>query len=303
MIERVKVELERLRHRQSLRAILQTSPVAPGDGRVIVLSQVCARDTLMYLLAAKSFAHHTGLRDFAVLDDGSLVDEQRQLLRHHLRGIRILTMAEARSDAVPVGGTWERLALLARLGETAYVVQMDADTVTLGPLDEVVESVSANRPFSLTSELGAVLSIPDAAAKARIQPEHLLQFAAESRLECLYPDIASNYVRGCSGFTGLPSALRLGLVEEISRRMRAVMGERWSEWGTEQVTTNLLTANTPGLTLLAPPTYATHEGCALPVSTRFVHFMGTDRFNGPAYRRLTARVVEDLRASPVSRAA
>ena len=287
--------LERMRHGQSLRRVLKTPPVAPGDGRVIVFSQVCARDVLMYLVAVKSFAQHTGLRDFAVLDDGSLTGDQRDVLRQHLPGVRITSIDEVRSSAVPSGGCWERLMLAARLGERAYVVQLDCDTLTLGRVDEVVECVSVGRAFSLTSEpAAAVLPIKLAAENAQRHPEHLLQFAAESRLDCLQPDVASHYVRGCAGFTGLPPAPRLELVEEVSRRMRAALKDRWSEWGTEQVTTNLLTANSPGLTLLRPPVYATHEGRGVSDSVRFVHFMGTHRFSGPLYRRLTERVIDAL---------
>ena len=295
MIRRAMIELEKIRLRQTLARILQTPPVRPGDGSAVVFSQVCGRDVLMYLLAAKSFAHHTGLADFAILDDGSLTDEQRQLLARHLPGLRIHPIASVRSDAVPAGGTWERLLLAARLGETAYVVQLDSDTLTLGPLDDVAASIARQRAFSLTSEPDAsVLPITRAASNARRQPEHLLQFAVESRLDCLPADIARLYVRGCSGFTGLPPAPRLALIEDISRRLGAVMGDRWSEWGTEQVTTNLLTANAPGVTLLPPPIYSTHAGKPPPPQARFVHFMGTHRFTGGTYRRRAAAAIHAM---------
>jgi hypothetical protein len=128
-----------------------------------------------------------------------------------------------------------------------------------------------------------------------------LQFAVEGQLTRLEPTLATHYVRGCAGFTGLPAARRRPVIEGLSRTLRDALGERWSEWGTEQVTVNLLTANSPGVVLLAPPEYSTYEARLLSTRARFVHFMGSHRFQGTAYRRLATEVIAALRAETRSR--
>jgi hypothetical protein len=101
IISRVRSELESWRHQTALAKVLRTAPVDEGHPGVVVFSQVCARDFLMYLLAAKSFARHTEGGRFAVLDDGSLTTEHHELLRKHLRGIAIHHIDEVHSDATP----------------------------------------------------------------------------------------------------------------------------------------------------------------------------------------------------------
>ncbi len=271
----------------------------PGHEGAIVFSQVCARDFMMYLLAAKSFSYHTRFSRFAIFDDGSLTDGHRALLHHHLPGIAISHVSEVRSDVTPRGGTWERLLKMAMIGERAYVIQLDADTVTLGPIDKVRDSVEHGRAFTLTSEPDArIVSTTVAAAHARCKPQKYLQHAAESQLDTISSDLASNYFRGCSGFTGLPPMDRKAIIEGFSRRMAELMGKRWSEWGTEQVTVNVLTANSPGLAILAPPIYSTYEARPLPAEAKFVHFMGTHRFADGIYRRLATQAIRALHRAP-----
>jgi hypothetical protein len=295
IFNRVRSELEAWRHQAALSGILKTAPISEGHPKVVVLSQVCARDFLMYLLAAKSFAHRTEGGRFTVLDDGSLTPEHYDLLQEHLPGIAIHHIDSVHSDATPRGGTWERLLKLVELGERSYVVQLDADTITLGPLDEAWQCIHRGTGFTLTSEIDArIIPIGEAAANAQLRDSRHFQIAAEAQLDKLDPAMAANYVRGCSAFTGLPPGDRRSNVEAISRRMRELMGERWSEWGSEQVTSNLLTASSPGAVLLAPPKYATHEGRALAPDTRFAHFLGTYRFSSNVYRRLGAAAMAAL---------
>ncbi|MBV8574270.1 MAG: hypothetical protein JOZ58_04420, partial [Acetobacteraceae bacterium] len=155
IIHRVKAELECHRHRATLAGVLRMPPVAERDSAIIVLSQVCARDFLMYILAAKSFARHSEACRFAVLDDGSLTPEHHELLRTHLPGVAICDIDAARSEATPKGGCWERLLKLVEIGQQSYVVQLDADTITLGPLGEVAQCIRSGTGFTLSSETDA----------------------------------------------------------------------------------------------------------------------------------------------------
>jgi hypothetical protein len=64
---------------------LNTPPLAGSDDGAVVFSQLQHKDVLTYLVAAKSFGHHTGYGRFVLLDDGSLTAEDRALLREHKR--------------------------------------------------------------------------------------------------------------------------------------------------------------------------------------------------------------------------
>jgi hypothetical protein len=295
LLRRITSKIEAWRHHRAVSAILDTPPTQEDGRGAVVFSQVCARDFLTYLLAAKSFAHHTGLSRFAVLDDGSLTTEHHDLLRHHLRGIRIMHISEVRSDTTPAGGTWERLLKAVELGSDTYVIQLDSDTLTLMPLGEVLDCVRHGTAFTLTAEVDArVVPFSRAIEKAKGIDSLHIQIVAESRLDCLSTSFATKYIRGCSGFTGLPPGERLPMVEHISGRMGGILDQRWSEWGTEQVTMNLLTANSPDLVVLAPPIYETYLGKPLGSQAKFVHFMGSYRYCGKTYRQHALRAIEAL---------
>jgi hypothetical protein len=74
--------------------------------------------------------------------------------------------------------------------------------------------------------------------------------------------------------------------------MTAKTGNRWSEWGTEQVTSNYLVANSPQAQLLPYPKYSTpfkaHDVGA------FLHFIGEIRFRSRAYEKASLEAIKSL---------
>ncbi len=78
--------------------------------------------------------------------------------------------------------------------------------------------------------------------------------------------------------------------------MQEAVGEKWSEWGSEQVTSNLLIANASGSVVLPYPRYANFDQkfdlTLDPAQCAFIHFIGTFRYSRGTYiaetRRLTA---------------
>lgn len=288
-------KLEEWRHRRVIARVLGTPPLPVSESGTLVFSQLCAKDLPLYLLAAKTFARHTGLRRFAVLDDGSLSPADHSTLQHHLPGLRIIPISAVAPRSTPARGCWERLLMLVELARDEYVIQLDADTLTLAPLKQLVAAVHSGRAFALTDEPDArVRPIAEAVTWAREYGDPHVQIAAESALDQLDPALVSHYLRGCAALTGLPPAERLAAVERISATMWGALGARWPEWGTEQVAVNLLTANAPGVVLLRQPDYATHEGMPLPQGARFVHFIGWARFSSNVYRRCAYAAIQEL---------
>ena len=75
--------------------------------------------------------------------------------------------------------------------------------------------------------------------------------------------------------------------------MQAAIGAKWSEWGSEQVMSNIVVANIPGAIVLPHPKYADCHKMQSEV-TEFIHFIGNCRFDDGNYARLGAQVIARL---------
>ena len=73
--------------------------------------------------------------------------------------------------------------------------------------------------------------------------------------------------------------------------MRARLGARWDEWGTEQVASNFAIANTPGAVVLPWPEHACHDPAIDAGRAEFLHFVGTHRFEGGTYAALSRAAI------------
>lgn len=289
-------------HRHIARAVLRTPPVpARGDGPV-ALSMIGARVVEPYLVAAKSLLRALGEGRAIALDDGTLSPADRATLERHLPGVEIRAAAEVDTGPCPRGGTWERLLAILDLRAGAYVVQLDSDTLTLGPIPEVREAIRANRSFSLRGEPDSALADARAfAARLPPLPEPMhVQHAAERALGRLAPPLGRpRYFRGCSGFAGFARGGEgRGLAEAFSRENARLLGaERWARWGSEQVTSNFVIANDPDPLLLPYDRYLNHTGAVPPADAAFVHYVGEWRFESRSYFEATRRAIRALAAA------
>ena len=74
---------------------------------------------------------------------------------------------------------------------------------------------------------------------------------------------------------------------EVSSGMQAQLGPKWSAWGTEQVTSNLVVASSPGARVLPHPRYcAPHRRSD---DTAFLHFIGYVRHASGLYAQARPR--------------
>lgn len=280
-----------------LERILKMPPAPICRGGVTILSQVCDRDMLMYLLAAKSFAARIGVGRFFVLDDGTLTAENRDALADHIPGMTITPIAAIDCPGTPRGNCWERLHRIVELAEASYVIQLDADTVTRGPLPEIADHIRSGTAFTLCSESGAgIVPVAQAAAYAARRNSGHVQIAAERALVGLDPAIGARYARGCAAFAGFPPGTwRRAAIQRFSEYMSARLGPRWATaWGTEQITSNFLTANSPEARLLPFPKYCDYVGRPISEETAFLHFVGTYRFRHGAYRDTAKHAIDAM---------
>lgn len=280
MLWRIRRRLAQARFDLACRGIKATGPLRHRDAPIRVVSMVGTRDLAMYLVAVKSFYARIPGGEIVVLDDGTLTEADRATLVRHLGAPRIERIAAVETGACPRGGCWERLLRIMELSADAYVIQLDSDVLTLGPVPEVCEAIAANASFTLSSSPdAAIVSVEEAAAKVADGDPRETQFAAEQALPLLPPGLGRRYVRGSAGFAGFArGASSRVLAEAFSTAMQRQLGMRWSEWGTEQVASNWLAANAPDGRLLPWERYRCFYGEALPEAAALVHFIGTWRY-------------------------
>jgi hypothetical protein len=266
------------------------------------------RVLLPYLVAVKSFHTRLGVGRVAILDDGTLTAADRAVLAHHLANPSILSIDAVNTGACPTGGTWERLLTLLDLSADNYVVQLDSDTVTIGDIPEVAEAIAGNRGFTLLgdalAEKRGVLSLLDFMATYHpggSDVDHSgsahVQASIESHWD-RYPEAASHrYVRGCSGFAGFARGGRpnRASAEAFSLRAEDIVGRRkWSRWGSEQVASNFLVANSEDPILLPYARYSNYWNEPTGADSRFLHFVGTHRYSTSEYSRHTEGTIAAL---------
>lgn len=281
------------------RGILATPPLRPRPAPIRIVSMVRTEHLRMYLLAIKSFYRHLPGGAVTVLDDGSLTEADKAVLGRHVEGIGITRLADIPTAPCPRGGCWERLLHILDLSAESYVVQLDSDVLTSGPIPDVLAAIGANACFTLNSGAGmGIESLEEAAARvAGLDPKHL-----QTRIEQLLPELppevgGRRYVRGSAGFAGFARGLLARAeAERFSVAMQARLGERWAEWGTEQVTSSYLIANAPGGAVLSWPTHACFEPSVDPARASLLHFVGSWRFDRGVYAAKARQVIGELRA-------
>jgi hypothetical protein len=305
MKDKILKKLRETRHMHAAKAILETPPLVPFSDQVVIFSMIGTRVVLPYLVAAKSLHVQLGKGRIVLLDDGTLTPADRAVLARHLGNPKIHDLRAVATGNCPKGGCWERLLALLDIASDDYVIQLDSDTVTVGDVPEIREAIASNRSFTLLGEPDAegvgLLSLPDftrkyhgAAVSQLIHVQHAIE-----RQWVEFPDAGDKYyVRGCAGFSGFSRAGRAdrGAAEALSLFAQKTVGPaKWSEWGSEQVASNFLIANSGNPMLLPYARYQNYWNDTPPSDVRFLHFIGTHRYSTNEYRQRTCDVIDALR--------
>lgn len=302
LVASLKRRIDKRLHERGARAVRETPPLVPADDGVVLFSMIGTAVVIPYLLAVKTLHRHLGRGRVVLLDDGTLSEGDRTLLARQLGDPQIISIESVETGPCPRGGTWERLLTILDRRAADYVIQLDSDTLTIGDVPDVLEAIAANRSFTLAggpreAPLGFLpvpefvpLFYPDGPKSGHIQTE------IESRMMKLPRPEARRYARGCSGFAGFArGGPGRGVAELFSQEAEAIVGGRWSEWGTEQVTSNYVIANETGAALLRYDRYSNYWNEPWGADMRFVHFVGAYRYDNGAYGRATAEALAQLR--------
>ena len=282
------------------RALRSTAPILCDDDRLTLVSMVCHGEVLMYLLAAKSFCGQLGRNpNVVILDDGTLTKPDYAMLRLQIPEVRIVHISEVAGDHCPKGSCWERLLLISDIVKDSYVVQLDSDTLTMNSITEVANCIDANQSFTLMGdrshpEIEPMLS---ACRRSKENLSPMVQAVCERSFDTLPESSSLKYVRGNAGFTGFAkSSIDRERISWFSDLMRLIAKEKWDNWGSEQVTSNLLIANSAASRLLPFPKYLSYWAHPdVPYETAsFIHFIGPHRFSNGFYVNCARKVITTL---------
>jgi hypothetical protein len=294
----LKNKLQRALFDQQVREVLNTKPVALAPlSPLHLLSQVQHKDVRMYLVATKSFLARVPAGRITVLDDGSLTPDDKGLLSTQVLGVSIRPITNFRSPRCPVGGCWERLLAIAAFSADGYVIQLDTDTVTLDDLEEVRNAIADDASFCIGTwddqRLEPMLERARDAAQLNAPEITHVQVLAEKAFDRIAGAAELRYARGCAGFAGFAKgSARLDFIEDFAAQMTVLIGSKWSDWGSEQVMSNVVVANSTRAAVLPHPEYCDCEH--ITPQTKFVHFIGSCRFTGGAYARMSRQALKDL---------
>jgi hypothetical protein len=298
---RWRVKHQAGRHNEGISAILATPPLVPQRDGLVLFSMIGTAVVLPYLVAVKSLWQHLGRGRVALLDDGTLTAQDRAILAAHLGDPQILKMADVPRGDFPQGGCWERLLTILdhRAGE--YWLQLDSDTVTLGPVPELERAIASNRSFTMMGGSDAPLEPLELAAFAQAYypagpMDGHVQSRVESRMADLAPGLGWKYVRGCAGFAGFAAGnAGRDLAGAFLRRMAAVIGgDDTAIWGTEQIASNFLIANEGAPVCLPPERYLNYWGDPWSAEAAFIHFVGAHRYDNGAYLAASSQAIAHL---------
>jgi len=261
-----------------------------------LISQLCSRDLYMYLAAVKTFTRQLRPCKVIIVGDG-LSERDETVLFHQVPDLELIKLSEVDTDGFPRGGTWERLLTIVNKNQGSYIIQLDADTLTLANIVEVRECIAQNRSFTLGSAMGQnVISFQQATDLMR-DYEHSdhVQIQAELALASVDKSGKLKYVRGCSGFAGFAKgSVCKSWLKEISESIEGVIGQKWYEWGSEQVSSNILIANSDCPTVLPIAKYSNFKRGSDTSNYSFLHFLGEDRFSGGVYRKLARSLLQNM---------
>ncbi|MGH8338000.1 MAG: hypothetical protein ACRETL_14525, partial [Gammaproteobacteria bacterium] len=288
-------------HGRAVRAILDTPPMVPKDDGVILFSMIGTAVLLPYLVALKSLYAQLQRGRVMLLDDGTLTQADKALLAYHTGNPHILTFVDIDTAPCPNGNCWERLLAILDLRREHYVIQLDSDTVTLGPVPEVAAAIEANRSFTLGGGLEDVeygfMAVPHMIRT--IYPDGPLHLHIQSVIEAALRDVPGaeelRYIRGCAGFAGFSrSANGRKMAERFAVDTGRVVGPRFGEWGSEQAASNFVIANDPDPIQLPYERYTNHWKEPLPADPAFIHYIGTYRYDRGSYVASTERALRLL---------
>ena len=290
-----------------VKGVRDCTPIqANKDSEIVIISQVYHGALDMSLLALKSFVTHFGDCDIEVLDDGSLTDEDKSIIKSQLQGATITNMFDVDTGKCPQGNCWERLVRILQLCESRYVIQVDTDTLTIAAIPEIVAAVKEQRAFTIGNPIfNSPVDIDYISYIANKWKGNHIQVETERNLNRVSLPGLKEYCRGCAALAGFPiKPNSFAELESFSQQMQILLGkEKWNQWGSEQAASNIMISLYPDKSILPWPKYTNYgfpsqgkdgEPETFLGKCSVLHFIGSHRFTTRCYEHLADNLLENL---------
>jgi hypothetical protein len=283
--------------KRSISKVLTVAPMQYRYDKSVTIASMVSHSTIaMYLVAVKSFMENFGYGSIEAIDDGSLTQHDIEMLHHHIPHLNVTKADDIETYGCPTYISWKRLFRIQQLAETSYVIQLDSDTISLGPLVEVNERVTKNQGYLIGSErwgkaidVNLLRDIVSQWNNTHVQPLaeinfHKMDFFADG----------TKYIRACAGFAGYPKGFAtVEQIQALSNEIESYVGkETWYGWGSEQTATMCLISKTSNASVLPWPYY---QNFKFPQSNEhinsmnLIHFIGSNRYDDNVYTRLVKK--------------
>lgn len=263
---------------------------------ITVVSMVGSAALDMYLVAIKSFMSFFADANIEIINDGTLTPYEKKLLNEHIPGVTISDASAVDTKSCPDYSSWKRLFRIIDISKNSYVIQLDSDTVTLGPLVEVYRKAKANEGFMIgESHWSESIDLYHLKIIANREMATGPQGYSERVLSDLtFFNSSDKYLHGCAGFAGYEKgSLSCDMVESLSQQIEDAVGsDNWRRWGSEQAATNCLISKSERAETLPWPKYRNYmfPPTSDPLeSVTFFHFIGSNRFVDTAYEECVSR--------------
>ncbi len=296
MFYRWRTKLKRDRFYRLTKGVLATPPMPIVDAPWTIVSMVGNDDVQMYILALKSFYRLVKAGRVAALIADDMPQQDRRLMERHFPSIELVMRQRLPTGKCQQGGCWERLIYLIDQSETRYGIQLDSDTLALGPdIDEVMHCIRNNISFALGSMQHRIEPMASVAREAQGIDSDYIGIVTE-RLFDRYPGAENlKYVRASAAFTGFAhGGFSRERIEAFHEAMERLLGPRWREWGTEQCASNFAIANSPEATVLLRPKYSNFGPDHPRSGSAFLHFLGTWRYDDDYFAKCAQTVIAEL---------
>jgi len=281
--------------------IQKTPPIeCRSHAQVTIVTMLGHTQVSMFILALKSFIRFYPNISLDILDDTTLTDQDYKLLSSHFLGVNIIRIDVVDTENCPKRNCWERLVYIVNKSKDSYIIQLDSDTLTIGPCVDVYAAIDNNHGFVIGGGPWiSPISTKNMSNIATSWKSNHIQPVSERVLGQLESTKNLNYLRGCAAFCGFPKgSLNMEWLNKFSDEMEAVIGkDRWNEWGSEQLASNILLSKTNNAFILPWPRYQNYmePGSDDKIeNSNFIHFIGSQRYNKGTYSKLAKKIIKQL---------
>jgi hypothetical protein len=293
--------------------IKRTRPFTTNpDADTSVHSIVGHKYVYAYLVAIKSYLRfHSDVAAY-IHDDGTLVDEDKQLIGNHIINVTILNRNEMRVRFAQAMN--DPFLLRVRDSYTSYlklfdptfivngkrIMLLDTDTLFINRPDEIIDwAKSGGIPWYHMAPRGNMKK-GRAAKSAKNAADQHIQTLIMAQLDDINNALNTCYkvVQGfCAGFVGYDvgtvdfDELKV-LLEELYKRF----GDRIFKWGAEQTIHGMILCCKGAVSLPLEEYFVfTQHNADQADSAKFVHFVGETRFYKMYYPRIASKIVSELK--------